>query len=198
MTRVSQKAALTKWVELEQRESTAPSTDLDALAERELLDRLLRLKPGAASFVWREKPISWHRLTLSRRSFERLRVVAGPDDLLWNVLSPDETIRGAAQRIAEGDPDELTEETGVDVRRILRFREHPPDEPLVLVDRRNCLPPRVADGNHRATARALRLLETGSYDPVRVYLARCSPSVVSPLRRRACAIARRLTGRPMW
>ena len=198
MTRVSQRTVLEKWLELEGRKSNTPSVDLESLTERELLDQLLRVKPSVASFIWREKPISWHRLTLSRGSFESLRVVDGPDDMLWKALSPDETILGGARRILDDDADELARKTGVDIDRIRSFRENPSDEPLVLVNRRNCLPPRVADGNHRATARALSLLETGNYDPVRVYLARCSPPVVSPLLRRACTVARRAVGRRTW
>ena len=198
MMRVPRRTVLEKWLELEGNKRDTPSENLESLTEDELLDRLLRVKPGAASFIWRETPISWHRLTLSRGSFERLRVVDGPENMLWKALSPDGTILGGARRILDGDPDELAKQTGVDIGRIASFRENPSDEPLVLVDRRNCLPPRVADGNHRATARALTLLETGAYDPVQVYLARCSPPVVSPLRRRACAVARRLVGRPTW
>ncbi|ODR79310.1 hypothetical protein BG842_09805 [Haladaptatus sp. W1] len=198
MTRVSQATVLRHWLELEQRKPNAPSADLGALSERELLDRLLHLKPGVASFIWREKPISWYRLTLSRRSFERLRVADGPDDLSWRALSPDETILGAARRVAGGDPDALAAETGVDISRVLSFRENPPDEPLVAVDRRDCRPPRVVDGNHRATARALRLVEIGTYDPVRVYLARCSRPLLPHVRRRTCSVVRRLRGRRTW
>jgi len=198
MTRVSQATVLRHWVELEQRKPSVPNRDLEPLSERELLDRLLRLKPGVASFIWREKPISWRRLTLSRESFERLRVVDGPDGLLWHALSPDGTILGAARAVAAGDPETLTAESGVDVSRILSFRETPTNEPLVTVNRRNCLPPRVVDGNHRATARALRLVETGSYDPVSVYLARCERPLVPLVRERACAVLRRLRGHPTW
>ncbi|MGA9399302.1 hypothetical protein [Haladaptatus sp.] len=198
MTRVSQRTVLEKWLELEDRKGNTPSVAPDSLTERELLDQLLRVKPGVASFIWREKPISWYRLTLSRGSFENLLVVDGPDDMLWKALSPDGTILGGARRILNGDPAQLTAETGVDIDRILRFRRNPSDEPLVLVDRQNCRPPRVADGNHRATARALELLETDTYDPVQVYLARCSPPVLSPLRQRVCAVTRRSVGRRTW
>jgi hypothetical protein len=198
MTRVSQATVLRHWVELEQRKPSVPNRDLESLSERELLDHLLRLKPGVASFIWREKPISWHLLTLSRESFSRLRVVDGPDELLWRALSPDGTILGAARKISVGDPDTLTAETGVDVSRILSFRNDPSNEPLVAVTRRNCLPPRVVDGNHRATARALRLVETGTYEPVSVYLARCERALLPLVRGRACSIAHRLCGRPTW
>ncbi|WP_227377076.1 hypothetical protein [Haladaptatus halobius] len=198
MTRVSQDTVLEHWLELERRKADTPSFDTESLSEREMIDRLLRLKPGAASFVWRDAPIEWHRLTLSRRAFERLRVVAGPDELLWRALSPDGTILGAARRIQDGDPDDLTAETGVAVGRILSIRDDPPDEPIVLVDRRDCAPPRVADGNYRATARALTLLETDEYDPVRAYLAVCPRPVLEPLRRRLCDAVRRLLGRRTW
>ncbi|WP_458187236.1 hypothetical protein [Haladaptatus sp. NG-WS-4] len=198
MTRVSQQTVLEHWLELECRKATTPSFDVESLSERETLDRLLRLKPGAAAFVWREAPIEWRRVTLSRRAFERLRVVAGPDGLHWRALSPDGTILGAARRIRDGDPDELTAETGVDVDRVLSLRESRPDEPLVLVDRWNCHPPQVADGNYRATARAVKLLETDEYEPACAYLAVCPEPVIEPLRRRTCEFLRRHLGRRTW
>ncbi|WP_231187012.1 hypothetical protein [Haladaptatus sp. DYF46] len=198
MTRVSQATVLRHWVELEQRKANVPNRGLEPLSERELLDRLLRLKPGVASFIWREKPISWRRLTLSRESFEHLRVVDGPDGLLWRALSPDGTILGAARAVTAGDPETLTAETGVDISRILSFRENPSNEPLVAVTRRDCHPPRVVDGNHRATARALRLVETGQYEPVSVYLARCERPLAPLVRERACDALRRLRGHPTW
>ncbi|WP_458207581.1 hypothetical protein [Haladaptatus sp. NG-SE-30] len=198
MTRVSQGTVLEQWLELERRKTETPPFDLESLSERELLDQLLDLKPGAASFIWREPPREWRRITLSRQAFERLRVVAGPDDMQWRALSPDGTILGAACRIRDSDPDQLTAETGIDVRHILSCRDDPPDDPLVLVDRRDCRPPRVADGNYRATARALTLLETGQYEPVRAYLAICPNPVLDHLRRRACDLACRVLGRRTW
>ncbi|WP_435157658.1 hypothetical protein [Haladaptatus sp. DFWS20] len=194
MTRVSQEHVIKRWLELECRKPEVPSVDVDSLTEREALDALLNAKPGAASFIWREAPIEWQKLTLSRHSFERLRVVAGPGQLSWRALSPDETIRGAANRIvacASEDVDGLTAETGVDIERVLSFSNRLPDGPLVLVDHPDCRPPRVADGNYRATARALNLIETDVYTPVRAYLGVPTRSTLKPLRNRLCELVRR-------
>ena len=100
MQRVSQATVLKHWLRLECHKPEGPALAVESLSERAALDRLLRLKPGAAAFVWREKPVRWYRTTLSRAEFERLRVVEGPDDLLWRALSTDGTVLGAARRIA--------------------------------------------------------------------------------------------------
>ncbi len=198
MTQVSQRTVLEQWLELERRKSGAESAAVESLTERELLDRLLNEKPGAAAFIWRDAPIEWRRVTLSRSAFEQLRVVAGPDDLSWRALSPDETILGGARRIVAESPDDLTAETGVDVQKVSSLRSNPPDEPLVLIRRWECKPPRVADGNYRATARAVNLVKDGTYDPVSAYLGVASQPPLEPLQDRVCGAVRGLLGRRTW
>ncbi|WP_440008050.1 hypothetical protein [Halomicrococcus sp. SG-WS-1] len=195
MQRVSQATVLRHWLRLECAKPETPDFAVESLSERAALDHLLDCKPGAAAFVWRDAPVRWYRTTLSPEAFARLRVIEGPEGMLWRSLSPDGTVVGAARRVAGGDPDALAAETGVDVGRVLDVRENPPDEPLVLARREGCEPPYVADGNYRATARALALVETGEYDPVEAYLGVCSRPVLEPLRQRACALVRRALGR---
>lgn len=203
--RVSQATALRHWLRLEARKRGVAEFDPDELSEREALDRLLDCKPGAAAFVWRDAPIQWWRTTLSRREFVHLRVVEGPDDLLWRSLSPDGRILGAAERIAHGDPNELVAETGVDVHHVLDLRDalredgqFPLSEPLVLSKREGCEPPAVADGNYRATAHALRVLQTGEYEPVEAFLGVGRRPVLEPIRQRACEVVRRVRSPHRW
>ncbi|WP_049972347.1 hypothetical protein [Haladaptatus cibarius] len=197
MTRVSQEHVIKRWLELEVRKPEVPSADVESLTEREALDELLNAKPGAASFLWRETPIEWREVTLSRHAFERLRLIDGPEKLSWRALSPDETVLGAARRIARCNAaggtnlDYLTAKTGVDVRRVRSIAENPLNEPLVLLDRRNCHPPRVMDGNYRATARALNLVEMGTYDPVSAYIGVPSRLVLKPIRTFVYGLVRR-------
>ncbi|GAA0235252.1 hypothetical protein ACFFQF_24900 [Haladaptatus pallidirubidus] len=193
MTRISQEHVIKRWLGLESRKPETPSVDVSSLTEREALDELLNAKPGAASFIWREAPIEWRRVTLSRHAFERLRVIDGPETLSWRALSPDETVLGAARQIARCDGeqlDDLTAKTGVDVGQVLSIAENPPGEPLVLVDRRNCHAPRVMDGNYRATGRALNLVKTDTYDPVSAYLGTSSRPVLKPIRNVVCELVR--------
>jgi hypothetical protein len=164
----------------------------------EALDALLRRKPGAASAVWRAPPTAWYRLDLSRSRFESLRVVRGPERLGWGALSGDGTVLGAARRVAGGDPDALERETGVDVWAILDYRSAVAADgdvgSLVLSTRRGRAPWHVADGNHRATARALHLVETGAYDPQPAFLGVGGNPVLRPLRERLGGIVDRLRG----
>lgn len=193
MHRVSQRTVLQEWLGMERQCSGEEQSSVESLSEREALDELLDRNPGSAAFVWRDAPVEWYALTLDRDSFTRLQVVQGPTNLRWRDLSPDGTVVGAAGRIARGDPDALTAETGVDVEKVLRFRERPPGGPLVLSTRRGCVPRYVADGNHRAVALALRL-RSGEFSPPRAYLGVGSNPVVRPLLERICGVVREVVG----
>ena len=191
--RVTQSAALREWLRTERRRLGAGSTPVESLSERELLDELLDRNPGAAAFVWRDAPVAWYETTLDRGAFADLRLVEGPANLGWRNLSPDGSVLGAAGRIASGDPDRLAAETGVNVRKVLRFREDPPDGPLILSTRRGCVPRFVADGNHRAVALVLRM-QSGDFSPRRAYLGVGANPVLRPALERLCGVVRGLFG----
>jgi hypothetical protein len=182
------------WLAVERHEATDESEGLPTIDGREALDELLERKPGAAAFFWRARPIEWYRITLSRTEFERLRVIDGPDELSWRALSPDETILGAAKRIEHENPTTLAAETGVDIGRVCRFADMLATghdlAALVLTKRRGSGPPRVADGNHRASAIALHLLRTGQYRSQRAYLGIGANPVLRPLRHRLYGLLR--------
>lgn len=194
---VAEERVVNHWLTVERRKSGCDSDDCATRNGREALDELLERKPGAAAFLWRARPVEWFRLTLSRTEFERLRVIDGPDGLGWRALSPDDTVRGAAKRIDSEDPANLVAETGVDIEQIDQFddtlatgNELPA---LVLTKRRGSGPPRIADGNHRASAAALRLLRTGEYRPQRAYLGIGANPVLRPLRQRLCGLLEQLS-----
>lgn len=196
MERVSQPTAVRYW--LRQEQADAGSVDIETLDDDEALDRLLRLKPGAAAFVWRDAPVEWFELTLSRNAFLALHVVSGPEGLAWRALSPDDTVGGAAKRIDREPAESLAEATGIDITKILALRDEFPgtsDDRLVLSTRRGCVPWSVADGNHRAVAKALYLLEGGTYEPQLAYLGVGANPVTAPLRARLCGYVRRLLHR---
>jgi hypothetical protein len=212
MERVSQATVLRHWLALERRKRDDERPPPEALDERTALDELLEYKPGAADFVWRDAPVEWYRTTLDAETFDRLRVVGGPDGLLWRALSADGTVRGCAERIARGDPDRLAAETGVDIDHVLDLRDRKRDrdrdeggedvggtDPLVLSTRRGCAPYRVADGNHRAVAVALAVLEGEAYTPMEAFVGVGSNPVLRPAYERLCGVVRdvrrRLNGR---
>jgi hypothetical protein len=88
----------------------------------------------------------------------------------------------------------LRAETGVDVDRILQYRDALAAgetlDPLVVGTRRGCAPWYVADGNHRATALALYRHETGRYEPQPAYLGIAPNPVLRPAYERACGAVR--------
>jgi hypothetical protein len=201
--RVAEERVVKHWLTVERHTAGNDSAGLDAMNSREALDGLLKRKPGAAAFLWRARPVEWYYTTLSRTEFERLRVIDGPTGLGWRALSPDDTVLGAAKRIEREDPAPLMTQTGVDIERVCRLADAlaAGDElpALVLTKRRGSGPPRIADGNHRASAAALHLLQTGEYRPQRVYLGIGANPVLRPLRQRLYDLFRRLhRNGPRW
>lgn len=165
------------------------------LSPGEAFDALLTANPAAA-FFWRDAPVTCYRLALSREQFDRLHVVPGPEGMLWRALSPDDTVRGCAERIDLEDADRLARETGVDVPRVesLVASVPPVEDPLVLSTREGAVPWRVMDGNHRATAIALSLRRGGEYVPLSAYLCVGSNPVFEPLAQRVRGLSCRLRG----
>jgi hypothetical protein len=173
----------------------ADAVSVDELSDRAALDELLDRKPGAAAFLWRDAPVEWYRLGLTRADFDALHVVEGPPDLGWRGLARDGTVQGAARRIDRGDPERLAATTGVDVAKVVSLAEQMPaatDDALVLSTRQGCVPWTVADGNHRAVATALALRRGASYEPRPAYLGVGANPVASPLWERLCGVARRI------
>lgn len=214
MERVPQTTVVRHWLRLEaakDRPESARSDDespvddpaspaddalsVDELTDREALNELLDRKPGAAAFLWRDAPVEWYRLGLTRAEFDALHVVEGPPDLGWRSLARDGTVRGAAQRIDRGNPERLAATTGVDVPAVVSLAEQLPpatEHALVLSTRQGCVPWTVADGNHRAVATALALRRGASYEPRPAYLGVGANPVAVPLWERLCGVGRRI------
>lgn len=192
--RVPSDEVIRAWLAHE-REKRGESAD-SGLSPEEAYDALLTANPAAA-FFWRDAPVTCYRLTLSREQFDRLRVVPGPEGMLWRALSSDDTVRGAAARIDRGDSERLARETGVDVPAIesLAASMSAVEEPLVLSTRRGAVPWHVADGNHRAAAMALSLRRGGEYAPWPAYLCVGSNPVLEPLLQRVRGLFGRLRAR---
>ncbi|WP_155120539.1 hypothetical protein [Haloprofundus marisrubri] len=168
MRRVAQREVLEHWLTCEGLGSNGGSTRSRSNAD-ETLDRLLRAKPGAAAFLWQDAPIRWYHTRLSTDRLASLRVIEGPENMLWNALSSDGTVGGAATRIVDGDASTLREETGVDVARIEQLAERVATTPatlpdLVCVRRRPWEQAFVADGNHRAVATVVAARRAGTFD----------------------------------
>ena len=156
------------------RENTKPYRDFDferQETEWKLVGELLCQCPFQAAFIWRHH-LAWYATELSETEFRHLKVIDGPADSSWRKLSPDNTIRGAAQRIIESElPDTFEDidvahierlaadfETTTHGGRLTLFQPNPDDAPIVM------------DGNHYSTAKTIHHIRSGSYDPQPVYL----------------------------
>jgi len=216
MTPVGQSAVVRHWLRAElagpgsgatpgpSRRRVSPSALAD-LSDREALDALLNRKPGAAGFLAAAGSVAWHETTVAPDRLGDLRLIDAPTGLGWRSLAPDLSPVTAAGRILDADRDILAAAVDVDVDHVRRIREGlggSAAPPLVIRTRRGRAPWVVADGNHRAVARAIRVLEAeragepvAELAPQPVYVGERPNPVVRPLVERLRGGLARLLGR---
>jgi hypothetical protein len=212
MTPVGQSTVVRYWLRAELAKPVAtrrpsprrPPPTVGELSDREALDALLDRKPGAAGFLAAAGRTVWHETTLTPARFRSLRLIDAPRGLGWRSLAPDRCPFTAARRILDADPDGLAA-VDADVDHVRRLREELGDAaapPLVVRTRRGRTPWVVVDGNHRAVARAIRVLEAeragepvAGLAPQAVYVGERPNPVVRPLVERLRGGLSRLLGR---
>ena len=208
---VDERRVLRAWLAREA-ERAAVDVDPSTASRADLVDALLSAKPGAATFLCRERPIRWYRVDLDWATFATLSPVRGPDDRLWRAASTDGTLVGVAEHAREHGIRALSDH-GVDAGAVRRYRDALAAgdglDPLVVRTRRGATPWYVADGNHRATAVALRRLDAAGegpvddenrpvadgYDPVTVHVAVTENPVARPALDRLRGLLQRPRGR---
>ena len=168
---VGPETVLRHWLRLELRKR-GETLAVDAMDERELLAALMERTGGENRPLWRPRETAWLHGPVTERRLRRLRTVAAPDDLGWDRVAPDDSVLTAARRIHDGS---VTDETTslVDVGLVREIAADLPDREvadLVLVGGQTTAPPRVVDGNHRAVAVALHLLEGGEMPDLAAYV----------------------------
>ncbi|MEZ3117764.1 hypothetical protein RYH80_17745 [Halobaculum sp. MBLA0147] len=163
-----------------------------------LVDALLSVKPGAATFLGRHPPSAWYRTTLSPERLSRLHPVAGPPDLSWRAVATDGTLASVARRRHHEGPAPLRR-AGVDVEAVDHYTERLAAgdtlDAVVIRTDRGATPWLVADGNHRVVAAARHRLASGEYEPLPAFVGVSSNSVLEPLLARLRGLRRRLRGR---
>jgi hypothetical protein len=167
--RVPQIEVVRTWLE---NERAKPDIDVEFdpdEPEWALVAKLLDTCAFQAAFLW-QYPVAWYRVELDETRFRQLRVIDGPKEESWRRLSPDGSLLGAARRILSEELDGMYED--IDVTRIRDIAAGLPagTRRLVLFKRDHGEQPSVADGNHFATAHAIRLLQTGEYSDQQVFL----------------------------
>lgn len=154
-----------------------------------LVGELLSHKPNAGSILWKHS-INWFSVELSEKEFRTLRVIEGSSDTAWQRATPDGTVVGVAKRIYQG------ESVPVDTERVLAMKREVDSiidgGNLILFKSNGLRTPYVVDGNHRATAIALHLFETGEYKPTRAYLGLKTSSVFRSIVLRSLSLGRLL------
>lgn len=172
LRRVDREEVLRHWTAREFEKRGEATEALEAMDETALLDALMGRTSGENRPVWRPREVRWYHAPVSERQLRRLRVIHTPEGLGWDRVAPDGRVLTAARRIRD---DEVTDDTTqqVDVTKIRRLASELPErslDDLVVVGAQTTAPPRVLDGNHRAVAVALSLLETGRTPDLHAYL----------------------------
>lgn len=139
--------------------------------EWKLVGELLCQCPFQAAFIWQHH-LAWYATELDEAEFLDLSVIDGPADSSWRKLSPDNTIRGAAERIVESElPDTFEDIDVAYIERLAdRFETTTHDERLTLFQPDPDEASIVVDGNHYSTAKAIHHIRSGAYDPQPVYV----------------------------
>lgn len=170
--RVDREEVIRHWTAREFEKHGESTDDLAGMDETDLLAALMERTSGENGPLWRPREVRWYHTPVSERQLRRLRVVHSPEGLGWDRVAPDGRVLTAARRIRDGAVTDATVPQ-VDVTKIRRLArglpESTPDD-LVVVGAQTTTPPRIVDGNHRATAVALSLLETGRIPDLHAYL----------------------------
>jgi len=173
---VPRRRVLCQWYarECEKNGRDAAACDPRDRPESELLEPIIDAAGDGARPICTDRA-RWYRVRLTAPEFECLRVIECPEGRCWNRVAPDDRLLTAARvlrRTDAGVPRRL-----IDRQYILELADRNIDmesatrrDPVVLFSRCDDPPPRLIDGNHRATATALGLLESGRYDGLHAYL----------------------------
>ncbi len=166
---VSREAVIRHWLDREvaKRGESLATEEMD---ETTLLAALMDRTTGENRPLWHPDGTTWYHGVVDEALLRRLRTVAAPAGLGWRRVAPDGRVWTAARRIHEGT---VTDETTplVDVTAIRRLAAAPAGiDDIVLVGRQTTAPPRVVDGNHRAVAAAVHVLDGGAMPDLEAYV----------------------------
>lgn len=170
MDTISEKQVIQHWIrsnaqeEREKGNSSIKSRD-------ELLDDLQK-QQGGPTTIFDKHNIQWYKRELTEEEFRELRIVKGPPDKDWRLFTEDSSSTPSAELIAKeissidnaSTLDSRLQEKIDKVRNIrTSIKNGGQIEPLIILEENNRDLPWIADGNHRAVAILLHLMETGEY-----------------------------------
>lgn len=176
MGRVPQTEVIRYWLDDETDQDTAH------LETEEELYQELRRHQGGPTSIFKNHEIEWELIELPENEFRNLRIVKGPPDNDWRTFLPDD--RGPAPRLAAiarrirtvDRPEGLPEDAASKVPKVRDLQDAYQSGSrlgrLILLQEASWSVPWIADGNHRAAAIMLALLDGASYRPQEAYLGR--------------------------
>lgn len=175
---VSQKEVIRYWLST----LVDDEIDVDDISSEDRLFRELRNRQSGPTSIFGDHSIEWELTELSEEEFRKLRIVKGPPDGDWRTFvpnsdSPTPSLESIAREIKNTDREE---EFHPDARGKLpkvyeildSYRSGESMGKLVLFKESQGSPPWIADGNHRAVAKMLCLMEGGEYRGQEAYLGR--------------------------
>lgn len=155
---VSRNEVVTQWLEMELKKDANENFDISSnIQECEDVARLLVHKPDAASIFWKHD-FKWYRHQISEDEFQTLNTV-------WDGISVFE----AAENIKEGTST-LSEDKQEKIESIAENSIDDRGPWIIYRSKGFWSDASVADGNHRAVATALQIIQGEKYQPQTTYV----------------------------
>lgn len=158
---MAEREVIADWVALELEKGHTEAFDIGhdvSNPDDEAFAQLLAQKPGSARIFF-TRDLRWCRATLSERAFRDLRIIWDDNPTVMEVA------RGIRDGSGSLDADRVEH-----VRKMAADVDRCPDRWVLTRRRRPGSGPFVHDGNHRAVATAIRLLEGRGYREPTVYV----------------------------
>lgn len=168
---VCEREVLRYWLKMELSES---EQDVDEIKLKKGLYERLRSEQSGPTSIFEDNKIIWRYTELSEQQFRKLRIVKGPPDTDWRLIASDQRLETAAQHIRDAEsPDEFGTSVEDKIPKVQDMVEHyQKGESMghLILLKEGLQTPWIADGNHRAAAKMIHLLEGGDFQPQGVYL----------------------------
>lgn len=155
--------------------------DVESTSSRDKSLQDLQSRQRGPTSIFENYSIDWSYTQLSETEFRNLRIVKGPSDKDWRLLAPESNsqipmLETVAKEVKSKTVNEIAEPIRDKVEKVRDLvevvRKGDEFEPIIILQERNQKYPWIADGNHRAVAKYIYLLETGEYNGQEAYFGK--------------------------
>lgn len=185
MRRVPEERVVRRWYAAVAPDANSPTPEAPPY------EQLFEVCPAAAAFLWEHPPSAWYHTELDREAFRELSLsrVTAHHGLIQ--LADDNHVGTCADRLFDGNLEQLASEFDFDLETILRVATNYPNidwqEPIVTKPS-GCAPRTIRHGGHRAVGVALAWRHEKPFKALSVYQAELPNPILKPLKARLCGL----------